>query len=372
MGILLAANSFASDKVYKAKVCEDDSSNPLFFILSSTVWSISNKDQSLPGIQSFDDLNISDIKGLIAGKYDYDATRHCFAKIMSDIEQIDPPFAGKTKNNKDTLKKQEDDITKNIATLEEQNTCMESNINALLTQEADKIFNINALLTLEGEISTQEATLKTTEGKIETAQKTLTNLLREIENKTVQLTSLTTELEPLDKMVAGLITKQIGDLAHTVQQQHKDVIDKVNAINDQTQTLKTDLDALRTREIRADLHDTFEVRPFKFGRSDLTNESKAALDNFVNKLDKEHLSFEIQGHTDQLGASTYNLDLGRKRAETVLHYLLVNHNIPVGALSISSHGKENLASIGKSRSDRSENRRVTLRVYKVITTNPGN
>lgn len=391
----LAVNTYSADyqsapvtgdnqpRIYRGNLCQATDKH-IYFSSSSNKWSITNPENP-DEFYVLDSALLNNFSQLIAGKYNYNITNNCFTEIDNQKEAptIDPQKTEIEKNSK-TLKEQKLGIVKNNTTLEQQASAILNN-NTTLEQQASAILNNKT--TLEQQASSiyqKNKALEEQNTNIKNNNTTLMMQNTEIINVQAKISSLNAALKALDKTAAGLITEglsnQISALASTVQEQHKNVLAKVQAINEQTHTLKSDLEALRTRQIRTELLSNFtlDVRPFKSGRSDLTKDTKAALDDFINRLRVPHpdmlstLSFEIQGHTDQLGASSYNLDLGRKRAEAVLHYLQVTHNIPAGSLSISSHGKEKLAKPGKSRSDRSENRRVTLRVYKAISTDPSN
>ena len=70
---------------------------------------------------------------------------------------------------------------------------------------------------------------------------------------------------------------------------------------------------------------------FKFGKTDLPDEAKARLDEMINqiKADPKGAFFEIEGHTDDVGAKEVNERLGMERAEAVKMYLYEHHQIPL-------------------------------------------
>ncbi len=57
---------------------------------------------------------------------------------------------------------------------------------------------------------------------------------------------------------------------------------------------------------------------FKFGKTDLPDEAKARLDEMITqiKADPKGAFFEIEGHTDDVGASELNHRLGLERADS--------------------------------------------------------
>jgi OOP family OmpA-OmpF porin len=62
---------------------------------------------------------------------------------------------------------------------------------------------------------------------------------------------------------------------------------------------------------------------FNSNNATLTPSGRAALDRLIPTLKSAPLAtIEIGGHTDGFGAPDYNIELSRRRAETVRHYLL--------------------------------------------------
>lgn len=95
--------------------------------------------------------------------------------------------------------------------------------------------------------------------------------------------------------------------------------------------------------------------------AELQASAKKALDVVAAALQSERLSasaFQIEGHADPRGTAQHNLELSKRRAESVVAYLVQVHGV----------SKDRLTPIGKGASeplniaDKSapENRRVTL------------
>ncbi len=105
---------------------------------------------------------------------------------------------------------------------------------------------------------------------------------------------------------------------------------------------------------------------FKFDSFELGPEAKAALDLFVQKLVEENrgVYLEIQGHTDSTGEESYNLLLGKKRAEAVMEYFYKQYRIPLHRMQVISFGSSVPLSDNKTREGRAENRRVEILVYE--------
>jgi peptidoglycan-associated lipoprotein len=101
---------------------------------------------------------------------------------------------------------------------------------------------------------------------------------------------------------------------------------------------------------------------FGIDSSQLSDEAKAALDEFASQLKEQNKNvyLEIQGHTDSTGDESYNEKLGLGRAEAVRNYLNKAHQIPLHRMNVISYGESEPIADNKTREGRSQNRRVTL------------
>jgi len=101
---------------------------------------------------------------------------------------------------------------------------------------------------------------------------------------------------------------------------------------------------------------------FGFDRDELSDEAKAALDEFAQGVreDNANVYIEIQGHTDSTGPEMYNLELGKRRAEEVRRYLNLQHGIPLHRMSVVSYGERAPIAANDSVDQRALNRRVAL------------
>jgi outer membrane protein OmpA-like peptidoglycan-associated protein len=101
---------------------------------------------------------------------------------------------------------------------------------------------------------------------------------------------------------------------------------------------------------------------FDFEKSELTGNSKEALDQFASQLksDNKNVYIEVQGHTDSSGEEAYNVTLGERRAEAVRRYLNMEHGIPLHRMNVISYGETAPLTDNDTREHRAENRRVAL------------
>lgn len=111
---------------------------------------------------------------------------------------------------------------------------------------------------------------------------------------------------------------------------------------------------------------TYESVHFGFDLSNLSDEAKAALDYFAERMKAENKNvyIEIQGHTDSVGTDEYNLRLGMARAEAAKTYLYTKHSIPLHRMSIFSYGESKPIAENDTPQNRAINRRITIVVIE--------
>ena len=96
-----------------------------------------------------------------------------------------------------------------------------------------------------------------------------------------------------------------------------------------------------------------EVIYFEFDKSDLSDESKGVLDEnaaWLKEDDKRTLL--IEGHTDEVGTTEYNLGLGDRRARAARDYLM-RLGIAEKRVTIITYGEERPASPEDAQNRRS-------------------
>jgi len=111
-------------------------------------------------------------------------------------------------------------------------------------------------------------------------------------------------------------------------------------------------------------HVTTESIFFALNKSKLTKEEMQKLDDAVAKLQgNSNYVLEIQGFADATGAAVKNLELSRKRADEVVRYVTLKHNIPLRRIHVLGVGEEAPNADNSSREARKQNRRVDINVY---------
>ena len=103
---------------------------------------------------------------------------------------------------------------------------------------------------------------------------------------------------------------------------------------------------------------------FKFGKTDLPDETKAKLDDMIQQLkaDPKGVYFEIEGHTDNVGPKEVNDKIGLDRAEAVKKYLYEQHQIPLFKMNVISYGQDKPVAPNTTKDGRAQNRRVVIRI----------
>jgi outer membrane protein OmpA-like peptidoglycan-associated protein len=103
---------------------------------------------------------------------------------------------------------------------------------------------------------------------------------------------------------------------------------------------------------------------FGLNKHQLTDEAKQSLDQAVSQIKgTPNYVLEIQGFTDQTGSVSHNLELSRRRADSVVRYLTTQHQIPLRKINVVGIGEEDATADNKSREGRKAARRVEIKVF---------
>lgn len=110
---------------------------------------------------------------------------------------------------------------------------------------------------------------------------------------------------------------------------------------------------------------------FAVGIVALSKDAREQLDSVAAKLPKaQPFALELQGFADPSGSSARNLELSRRRAESVARYLSVRHNIPLHRMHVLGMGSEKLPQ-SKSLAAKRLARRVEVRLYAADVATTG-
>lgn len=108
---------------------------------------------------------------------------------------------------------------------------------------------------------------------------------------------------------------------------------------------------------------------FEFNSDILDEDSLKTLDKFAVYLKRPPALEQvvIEGHTDSIGNSKYNVELSKKRAISVAKYLADKHRIPISKIRAIGYGKTRPIADNGNFQGREQNRRVEFQVTRTKT-----
>lgn len=106
--------------------------------------------------------------------------------------------------------------------------------------------------------------------------------------------------------------------------------------------------------------DGVSVVHFGFDKYNINPKEVAKLDEQADILSGDNSKVFIEGHTDYIGTSEYNLALGERRANSSKKYL-VKKGIDSTRISTVSYGKDKPINTERTKKARAENRRTVTK-----------
>jgi outer membrane protein OmpA-like peptidoglycan-associated protein len=102
---------------------------------------------------------------------------------------------------------------------------------------------------------------------------------------------------------------------------------------------------------------------FGFDKWELTSKAKQALDQLGAEIGSaNHYILVVDGNADATGPAEYNQVLSKRRADTVIQYLVSKYNVPAHKIHVIGLGEENPAEENNTRAGRAKNRRVEVKL----------
>ena len=146
--------------------------------------------------------------------------------------------------------------------------------------------------------------------------------------------------------------------------------DKANKLGEKN---TQDLNSLRS--VVANIDDyklqTSAAVPFSFNKYMLSDDAKAELDKLAMEVKSGKRFFiAVEGYTDSTGSKAYNEVLSRRRADSVVEYLVAKHDIPIYRIHMIGLGQQRPVDEARTRDARAKNRRVEVKVFSAdqVTT----
>jgi outer membrane protein OmpA-like peptidoglycan-associated protein len=197
--------------------------------------------------------------------------------------------------------------------------------------------------------------------------------------------TLTSKMEEQDKQLQGGIDQNTGQITElnsvsrdhtqqlgTLNGQVKQVDDKAGqALNVGQGAQKT---ATQAQTEIASLDQKFANRnnymslkeeniPFKFNSATLDKTQFATLDAVADQLkNTPDAILVLEGRTDNTGDAAYNVQLGDRRLEAVVRYLVVEKGVPMQKVYKMSYGEDQPMAPNDSKENRAQNRSVVVKV----------
>jgi OOP family OmpA-OmpF porin len=146
---------------------------------------------------------------------------------------------------------------------------------------------------------------------------------------------------------------------------------------DQAQNLATQA-ANRAESLTGTVANLDNYRPvvetavhFAFDKYNLTPKAKKALDELGAEVpNAKHYIMVVDGNTDSTGDANYNYVLSKRRADSVITYLVTKYQIPAHKIYIIGMGKDKPVAKNSSTEGRAKNRRVDVRLMTNINEAP--
>lgn len=194
-----------------------------------------------------------------------------------------------------------------------------------------------------------------------------------------QIQPVDQKIDQVDKSSQGRDQQQVADINktnQTVDEDEKKLSATTEVANTADNTAKGAMaksnqnsrDINDLRNVIANIDDykagNMTVVHFAVNKDTLTKDEKAKLDQVAASLGSQARYFiTVEGFTDQTGDKAYNDALSRRRADSVISYLVGSHDVPVYRIHTVGLGDQKLIDEGKGRKAREESRRVEITVY---------
>ncbi len=232
------------------------------------------------------------------------------------------------------------------------------------TQASVLVFGVTALSLFTGACATK----KHVREAIAPVQQQVNDVQKKTGDNTTAIGDLDRNVARVDEKAMEADKKAVAagtaaDQAHQAANQAQQAATSANSLAQQSMNRAGQLEQRINNLDNYKLASTEKVY-FRVNRYTLDKEDTEKLDQAIQNLQNtKNYIIEIAGYTDKTGSRATNLELSRRRADAVVRYLTVDHDIPLRKIHDVGVGEDFPNAVNKTRADRKENRRVDVRVY---------
>jgi len=196
---------------------------------------------------------------------------------------------------------------------------------------------------LEAKVTAKDAELQSS---IESNSNQISELSGVSREHGQQITTLDTSLKATDSKATQATT-----LAQNAQTAANEVSGRVKTLDEQFQN----------RNHYSTVSE--EAIPFGFGSSKLDDKHFATLEQIAQRLKSDpNTIIVLEGRTDNVGDDTYNVQLGEKRLDAVVRYLVVEQGVSMQQIYKMSFGEAKPVAENNTREGRAQNRAVVIKL----------
>ncbi len=137
-----------------------------------------------------------------------------------------------------------------------------------------------------------------------------------------------------------------------------------NYMDKQAAEIERDIEGARVERVGEGIKITFDSGIlFDVNKANLKNNSKTELTKLGTILNKyDDTNILLAGHTDATGSDQYNLELSRRRAQSVSDYLTIQ-NINPERFTVQGYGESDPIASNDTADGRAQNRRVEVAIW---------
>ena len=137
-----------------------------------------------------------------------------------------------------------------------------------------------------------------------------------------------------------------------------------NYMDKQAAEIERDIEGARVERVGEGIKITFDSGIlFDVNRANLKGGSRAGLTKLATILNKyDDTNILLAGHTDATGSDQYNLELSRRRAQSVSDYLSIQ-NVNSERFTVEGYGESDPVASNETTDGRAQNRRVEVAIW---------